>query len=139
MGNALIYCINAAHEKYESNAMEWQWVIEMGWRLLSMGDMERFEQICKDGLLGLSNYGIFEHWLAVDRSREGYLRIRDGLASEEEIQEMEDEKNHYDKRPYKACVHAFFLTYNQMHAYPHWLLFRLTDLERYREFEVSLE
>jgi hypothetical protein len=59
-GNALINCINAAHEKYESNAMEWQWVIDVGWRLLSRADMERFEQMCKDRLLGLSDYGIFE-------------------------------------------------------------------------------
>jgi hypothetical protein len=51
-GNALINCINAAHEKYESNAMEWQRVIEMGWGLLSRVDMESFEQMCKDGLFG---------------------------------------------------------------------------------------
>ncbi len=40
--------------------MEWQWVIDVGWRLLSRADMERFEQMCKDRLLGLSDYGIFE-------------------------------------------------------------------------------
>ncbi len=139
MGNALINCINAAHEKYESNAMEWQQVNEIGWCLLSRADMGRFEQMCKDGLLGPSNYGIFEDWLAIDRSREGYLRIRDGLVSEGGIWEMEDEVNNYDKGPYKARVHAFFLAYHQMHAYHCWLSFRLTDLERYHKFEVSLE
>jgi hypothetical protein len=78
-GNALINCINAAHKKYESNAMGWQRVIEIGWRLLTRVDMEMFEQMCKDGVLGMSDYGIFEDWLAVDWSREGYLHIRDGL------------------------------------------------------------
>jgi hypothetical protein len=89
-GNALINCINADHKKYESNVMDWQWVIEIGWRLLTRPDMERFEQMCKDRFLGSSNCGIFEDWSAVDWSREGYLRIRDGLVSEGKIQEMED-------------------------------------------------
>jgi hypothetical protein len=53
-GNALINCINAAHTKYESNAMDWQRVIEIGWRLLTRPDMERFKQMCEDGLLGPS-------------------------------------------------------------------------------------
>jgi hypothetical protein len=47
-GNALINCINAAHKKYESNAMDWQRVIEIGRCLLTRADMERFEQMCKD-------------------------------------------------------------------------------------------
>jgi hypothetical protein len=42
-------------------------------------DMERFQEMCKDGLLGLGDYGIFEDWSAIDRSRDGYIRIRDGL------------------------------------------------------------
>jgi hypothetical protein len=101
--------------------------------------MERFEQMCEDGLLGPSNYGTFEDWLAVDRSREGYLRIRDGLVLEREIQEIEDKENHYDKGPYKARVHALFLVYHQMGTYPCWLSFRPTDLGHYCEFKVSLE
>jgi hypothetical protein len=119
--------------------MDWQRVIEIDWGLLTRVDMERFEQMCDDGLLRPSNYGIFEDWLAIDRSRDGYLRIKDGLVLEGEIQEMEDEENYYDKGPYKACVCAFFLGYHQMHAYRHWLSFHPTDLERYRKFEVSLE
>jgi hypothetical protein len=55
--------------------------------------------MCKEGLLGQNNQGIFEDWLAVDRSREGYLHIRDGLVLEGEIQEMEDEENHYEEGP----------------------------------------
>jgi hypothetical protein len=55
------------------------------------------------------------------------------------IKEMEDEVNHYDKEPYKAHVHAFFLVYHQMRTYHWWLLFCLTDLKCYRQFEVSLE
>jgi hypothetical protein len=70
-GNALINCINVAHTKYESNVMDWQWVIEIGWHLLARPDMERFKQMCEDGLLGPSNYGIFEDWLVIDRSRDG--------------------------------------------------------------------
>jgi hypothetical protein len=42
---------------------------------------------------------------------------------------MEDEENFYDAEPYKACVHAFFLVYHQVHAYHQWLSFRPTDLE----------
>ena len=95
--------------------------------------------MCKDGLLGMSNYGIFEDWLAADWSREGYLHIRDGLVLEGEIQEMEDKENYYDKGPCNARVHALFLAYHEMRAYCHWLLFCLTNLERYRKFKVSLE
>jgi hypothetical protein len=51
MGNALINCIHAAHEKYESYAMDWQWVVEIDWRLLTKQDIERFKQMCEDQLL----------------------------------------------------------------------------------------
>ena len=136
--NVLIKCINAAHKKYESNAMDWQMVIEIGWRPITRVDMERFEQICEDGLLGLSDYGNFEE-STIDRSRDGYLCIKDGLVLEGEIQEMEDEENHYDEEPYKARVHAFFLAYHQMCTCCWWLSFRPMDLECYHEIEVSLE
>jgi hypothetical protein len=139
-GYALISCIHAAHTKYESNWLDWQRVVEIDWHLLTKQDMERFEEMCKDGLLGLGDYVIFEDWLAIDRSRDGYICIRDGLVLEGEVQEMNDEENLYDKELYKARVHAFFLAYHQMRAYHLWLLFRPTDLEWYREFEqVSLE
>ncbi len=55
--------------------MDWQQVIEIGWCLLTKADMERFEQMCEDGLLRLSDYGIFEDCSAIDRSRDGYLRM----------------------------------------------------------------
>jgi hypothetical protein len=138
-GNALINCINGTHTKYESNAMDWQRVIEIGWRLLTRADMERFEQMCEDGLLGPSDYGIFEDWLAFDRPRDGYLRIKDGLVSKGEIQEMEDKENHHDEELYKAHVHAFFLAYHQKCAYRWWHSFRPMDLERFCKFKVSLE
>jgi hypothetical protein len=126
--------------KYESNAMDWQMVIiETGWRLLTRADMERFEQMCEDGLLGRSNYRIFEDWLVINRLRDGHLRIKVGLVSEGEIQEMEFKENHYDKELYKARVHAFFPAYHEMRAYRWWLSFHLTDLVRYCGFEVSLE
>jgi hypothetical protein len=66
---------------------------------------------------------------AINRSRDGYLRIKDGLVSKGEIQKMED----------KAHVHAFFLAYHEMRTYRWWLLFRPTDLECYPESKVSLE
>jgi hypothetical protein len=91
------------------------------------------------GFLEPRDYGVFEDWLAVDPSREGYLHIMDGLVLEGAIQEMEDRENHYDKGPYKVCVHAFFLAYLQMRAYHWWPLFCPTDLESDRKFEVSLE
>jgi hypothetical protein len=78
-GNELISCINAAHTKYESNTVNWQQVVEIGWRLSTRQDMERFEQMCEDGLLGPRNCGIIKDWSAIDRSRNGYLRIKDRL------------------------------------------------------------
>ncbi len=51
-GNVIIRCIQAAHEKYQSNPLDWQQVIERGWRLLTKRDMRKFKNLCKDGLLG---------------------------------------------------------------------------------------
>jgi hypothetical protein len=137
-GNAVISCICAAHTKYESNPVDWQRVIEIGWRLLTKQDMERFEEMCEDGLLGPGDYGLFEDWLDINRSRDGYIRIRNGLILVGEIQEMNDEENFYDDGPYQACVRGFFLAYHQVVAYHRWLSFRPMELEHYCEFEVSL-
>jgi hypothetical protein len=101
--------------------------------------MERFEEMCEDGLLGPGDYGLFEDWLDINRSRDGYIHIRDGLVLEGEIQEMNDEEIFYNDGPYQAHVCGFFLGYHQVVAYHWWLSFRPTDLERYRGFEVSLE
>jgi hypothetical protein len=119
--------------------MDWQWVIEIGWRLLTKADIKRFEQMCEVRFLGPSNYGIFEDWPAINRSRDGYFRIKDRLPLDGKIQEMEDKENHYDEEPYKARVHAFFLAYHKICAYCWWLSFYPMDLEHYRKFEVSLE
>jgi hypothetical protein len=102
-------------------------------------DMERFEELCKDGLLGPRDYGFFEDWLAIDRWRDAYIRILDGLVLEGEVQEMDDEENFYNEGPYQARVCGFFLAYHQVLTYCWWLLFRPTDLEHYCEFKVSLE
>jgi hypothetical protein len=137
--NAVISCICAAYTKYELNPLDWQRVIEIGWRLLTKKNMERFEEMCEDGLLGPGDYGLFEDWLDINRSRDGYICIRDGLVLEGEVQEMNNKENFYDNGPYQARVCGLFLAYQQVVAYHLWLSFCLTDLERYREFEVSLE
>ncbi len=108
-GNAINSCINAAHKKYESNLLDWQRIVEIGWCLLTKQDMERFEEMCEDGLLGPGDYGLFGDWLPIDRSRDGYIRIRDGLVLEGEVQEMDNKENFYNKGPYKACICEFFL------------------------------
>jgi hypothetical protein len=137
-GNAVISCIDAAHTKYELNPLDWQRVLEIGWRLLTKQDMGRFEEMSKEELLRPGDYGLFEDWAAIDGSRETYIRIRDGLVLEGEIQEMNDEENFYDDGPYQARVCGFFLAYHQVVSYCWWLLFRPTNLERYHEFKVSL-
>jgi hypothetical protein len=83
--NAVISCIHAAHTKYESNLLDWQWVVEIGWHLLTRQDLERFQEMCEDGLLGPGNYGILEDWSAINRLRDGYVCIRDGLVLEGEV------------------------------------------------------
>jgi hypothetical protein len=101
--------------------------------------MEKFEEMCEDGLLGPGDYGLFEDWLDINRSRDGYIRIRDGLVLVREVQEMNDEENFYNNGPYQACVHGFFLGRHQVVAYHWWFSFRQTDLGRYCKFKVSLE
>ncbi len=86
--------------------------------------------MCNEGLLGPGDHGIFEDWLAIDRSRDGYIRIRDELVLEREVKEMEDEENFYNKGPYQARVCGFFLAYHQVVASHRWLLFHPMDLER---------
>jgi hypothetical protein len=44
----------------------------------------------------------------------------------------------YNKGPYQPRVYGFFLAYHQVVAYHWWLSFRLTELERYCKFKVSL-
>jgi hypothetical protein len=73
--------------------LDWQRVVEIGWRLLTRQNMERFQEMCEDGHLGGGDYGIFEDWSAIDRSRDGYICIRDGLVLEGEVQEMDDKEN----------------------------------------------
>ncbi len=77
------------------------------------------KQLLTDGLLGPGDYGLLEDWSDINRSRDGYIRIRDGLILVGEIQEMNNEENFYDDGPYQARVYGFFLAYHQVVAY-HW-------------------
>jgi hypothetical protein len=138
-GNVIISCVQAAHEKYQLNSPDWQDVIVRGWRLLTKWVMRKFKNLCEDGLLGPGDYGIFEGWSAINKSQEKYIRIKDGLTSEGEVQDMNKEENFYDEGPYEECVCGFFLAYHQVVAYHHWLLFCPADLELFCEFEVSFE
>jgi hypothetical protein len=90
------------------------------------------------GFWGQEIMEFFEDWLDINRSRDGYICIRDGLVLEGEIQEMNNEENFYNEGPYQARVCGFFLAYHQVLAYHQWLLFHPTDLEHYRKFEVRL-
>ncbi len=136
-GNVIICCVQAAHEKYQSNPPDWQGVIVRGWCLLMKRDMRKFKNLCKDDLLGPGDYVIFEDWSAINKLQEKYIRIKDGLILEGEVQEMNDEEFFYDEGPYEECVRGFFLAYHQVVAYHCWLSARLEDLERFCEFEVS--
>ncbi len=138
-GNVVISCVPAAHTKYESNPLDLQRVVEISYCLFTRWDTERFQEMCKDGLLGPGDYGIFEDWSAIVKSRDGYVRIRDGWVLEGEIQEINNKENFYNKRSYQARVCGFFLAYHQVVAYHWWLSFCPMDLEHYCEFEVSLE
>jgi hypothetical protein len=59
-GTAVFSCIHAAHTKYESNPLDWQRVVEIGYCLFTRRDMVRFQEMYEDGFLGLGDYGIFE-------------------------------------------------------------------------------
>ncbi len=108
-----------------------------GLRLLTKRDMHRFKKLCEDGHLIPENYRIYKDWSSIDKLRERYIWIKDGLLLEGEVQDMNDEENFYDKEPYAERVRDFFLAYHQVVAYQRWLSFRPADLERYCEFEVS--
>ncbi len=83
------------------------------------------------------DYRIYEDWSAINKLQEKFIRIKDGLISEGEVQEMNDEENFYDKGPYEERVRGFFQAYHQVVAYHCWLLSCPADLEHFREFEVS--
>ncbi len=136
-GNVIISCVQASHEKYQSNPPDWQDVIVRGWHLLTKRDMCKFKNLCKDGLLDPGDYVIFADWSAINKSQEKYIRIKDGLILEGEVQDMNDEDFFYNEGPYKERVCGFFLAHHQVVAYHCWLSSCPADLERFCEFEVS--
>jgi hypothetical protein len=97
--NVIISCIQAAHEKYQSNPPDWQDVIVRGWCLLMKRDMRKFTNMCKDGLLGPGDYGIFEDWSSINKLQKKFICIKDRLASDGEVH----------KGPYEEGVCGFFL------------------------------
>jgi hypothetical protein len=121
------------------NPPDWQDVIVRGWCLLMKWDIRKFKNLCEDDLLGPGDYGIFEDWSAINKSQEKYTCIKEGLISEGEVQDMNDEENFHDEGPYEERVCGFFLAYHQVIAYHCWLLFCPADLEHFCEFEVSFE
>jgi hypothetical protein len=78
-----------------------------GTRLLMKRDMRRFKKLCKDGHLIPEDYKIYKDWSSIDKSRERYIRIKDGLLLEGEVQDMNDKENFYDEEPYKERVCSF--------------------------------
>ncbi len=52
--------------------------------------MRKFKNMCKGGLLGPGDYGIFKDWSAINKSQEKYICIKDGLILEGEVQDMND-------------------------------------------------
>jgi hypothetical protein len=106
-GNVIISCVQAAHKKYQSNPPDWQDVIVRGWCLLTKRYMRKFKNLCKDGLLGPGDYRIFEDWSAINKSQEKYIRIKNGLISEGEVQDMNDKEFFYDKGLYEERVCSF--------------------------------
>jgi hypothetical protein len=127
-GNVIISCVQAAHEKYQSNPLDWQQVIERGWHLLTKRDMCKFKNLCEDGLSGPGDYRIFEDLSAIKKLQEKYIHIKDGLVLEGEVQEMNNKENVYDEGPYEERVPVFLLAYHQVVAYHRWLLFSLRTL-----------
>jgi hypothetical protein len=117
--------------------MGWQEVIVRGLCLLTKRDMHSFKKLCKDGHLIPEDYRIYEDWSSINKSRERYIRIKDGLLLEGEVQDMNNEENFYDEEPYKEWVCGFFLAYHQVVVYQPWLSFCPADLERFCEFEAS--
>ena len=106
-------------------------------RLLTKRDMHRFKKLCEGGHLIPEDYRIYEDWSSINKLRERYIRIKDGLLSEGEVQDKNNEENFYDKEPYEERVRGFFLAYHQVVAYQRWLSDRPADLVHFCEFEVS--
>jgi hypothetical protein len=69
--------------------------------------MRKFKSLCEGGLLGPGDYGILEGWSAIDKLQDKCIRIKDGLVSEGEVQDMNNEENFYNKGPYKECFRGF--------------------------------
>ncbi len=78
-----------------------------GSRLLTKRDMHRFKKLCEDRHLIPEDYRIYEDWSSIDKLRERYIQIKDGLLLEGEVQDMSDEENFYDEEPYTERVCGF--------------------------------
>ncbi len=61
----------------------------------------------------------------------------DGLITEDDEQEMNNEENHYDNRADEEHSQAFFLAYHQLMAYHHWLSFCPEEAALFQRFEAT--
>jgi hypothetical protein len=86
-----------------------------------------------DYYLCMNEYRLYKEWEELTRARP----IMDGLITEDDEQEMNDEENPYNDRVDKDCSRAFFLACHQLMAYHHWLLFCPEEAALFWRFKVS--
>ncbi len=86
--------------------------------------MRQFKALCDNCYyLCRDEYHLYEEWEHFTRARPRYIRIMEGLITENDEQEMNNEENHVNNAGDEDHNQAFFLVYHQLMAYHCWLLF----------------
>jgi hypothetical protein len=135
---AIVGCVIAAHHQFEVACHNWRSIAETGHRLLSGRDTRQFKALCDDGYpLCRDEYHLYEEWEERTRARPRYISIMDGLITEDDKQEMNNEENPYNKEAEEDCSQVFFLAYHQLIACHHWLSFCLEEAALFQRFKVS--
>ncbi len=71
--------------------------------------MRQFRALCNNGYyLSRDENHLYEEWEELTMASPRYISIMDGLITEDDKQDMNDEENLYDNRAYKNCFQAFF-------------------------------